>query len=99
MKAMKNEIMIFHAAHILVSTRHEAEDILRKLKEGRDFADLARKFSTCASAPQGGALGAIRAGKADPDFEEAALALRPGETGGTPVRTRFGYHIIRRLAD
>ena len=88
----------YHAAHILVSAKYEADDLLRKLKEGAEFSTLAKKFSTCASAASGGDLGEIKAGKADPDFEEAALALKPGETGKSAIRTKFGYHIIKRLA-
>lgn len=87
----------YRAAHILVAAKYEAEDILRKLKEGADFSALAKNFSTCASAPNGGDLGEIKVSKADADFEEAALALKPGETSNRAVRTKFGYHIIRRL--
>jgi peptidylprolyl isomerase/peptidyl-prolyl cis-trans isomerase C len=87
----------YRAAHILVAAKFEAEDILRKLKEGAEFETLARRFSSCASAANGGDLGDIKISKADPDFEEACLALKPGETATSAVRTKFGYHIIKRL--
>lgn len=58
---------------------------------------MARKFSNCASAVNGGDLGEIRVGKAHADFEEAALKLKPGQITETPVRTPFGYHIIKRM--
>lgn len=87
----------YKAAHILVATRHEAEDLLRKLKNGTEFEGLAQKFSQCSSAPAGGHLGDVRVGKADPDFEEAALELKPGEITPQPVRSRFGYHLIKRI--
>lgn len=87
----------YRAAHILVSSKYQAEDILKKLRMGSEFSELARKFSTCASAVRGGDLGELKIGKAHEDFEEAALKLKPGETTDTPVRTSFGYHIIMRL--
>lgn len=87
----------YKAAHILVKAQFEAEDILRKLKQGSSFEDLARKFSTCTSASNGGDLGAIKIGKAAEEFEEAALKLKPGEISQKPVRTSFGYHLIKRL--
>ena len=98
-KGSTAQMKSFRSAHILVSAKHEAEDILRKLKANpKDFEALARKYSNCSSGSNGGDLGEIKLGKADPDFEEAALALKPHETTQQPVRTRFGYHIIKRLA-
>lgn len=85
-------------AHILVAQKYEAEDLLRKLKEGKDFAELAKKYSSCPSAPAGGDLGVLPMGKAVEDFEDAALILKPGETSSVPVRTKFGYHLIKRIA-
>lgn len=82
--------------HILVQHQYEAEDILRKLSEGKTFEDLARTYSTCSSAPQGGDLGLVKTGKFVEDFEEAACGLKPGEISKKPVRTAFGYHIIFR---
>lgn len=87
----------YEVAHILLATRHEAEDVLRKLNQGESFENLARKFSQCSSAPQGGHLGLLKLGQADSDFEEAALALSPETTRRGYVKTRFGYHIIKRL--
>lgn len=90
-------IKSYRSAHILVKQKYEADDLLLKLKSGKSFDELARRFSTCSSASQGGDLGVITIGKADPDFEEAALKLKTGEISSTPVRTRFGYHVIKRL--
>ena len=87
----------YKAAHILVSAKYEAEDLLAKLKKGSDFSELARKFSSCSSAPKGGDLGELKLGKAHEDFEEATLNLKIGEITKAPVRTSFGYHIIKRL--
>jgi peptidylprolyl isomerase/peptidyl-prolyl cis-trans isomerase C len=88
----------YHVHHILVTHQYEAEDLLKKLKNGGEFFILAQKYSTCPSAAQGGDLGKIPVGKADPNFEEAAMDLKPGEITAKPVRTRFGYHIIKRIA-
>lgn len=83
--------------HILTSHEYEAQDIERKLKEGADFLELAKKFSICPSALQGGDLGDLtgRLSRLDEDFLEAAKKLKPGEYSG-PIRTRFGYHLIFR---
>lgn len=87
----------YHVHHILVDQKYEAEDLLRQLQQGKRFFDLAQKFSKCSSAQNGGDLGPIKEGQADPSFEEAALLLQPGETSQTPIRTRFGYHLIFRV--
>lgn len=88
----------YHVSHILVSHDYEAQDLLRKLQEGKTFEELAAKFSKCPSSKKGGDLGPLTYGKADEDFEDAALALKVGETSKKPVRTKFGYHILMRHA-
>lgn len=83
-------------SHILVATEKEARDILAKLNGGADFADLARQYSTCPSKEQGGDLGPVNKGSdLVPEFKEAALRLQPGELTKEPVKTKFGYHIIK----
>lgn len=83
-------------SHILVKSLHEAEDILRLLKSGKDFSELATKFSTCGSAKNGGNLGEVEISRLDEDFVDGAMILKPGEISAQPVRTKFGYHLIRR---
>lgn len=83
------------ASHILVEKEYEAEDVLKKLSEGCTFESLAKAFSKCPSRDEGGDLGTFRKGQMVATFEEAAFALKPGEISG-PVRTQFGYHIIKR---
>lgn len=82
--------------HILVQHRYEAEDVLHLLKQGKDFSDLARKFSICSSARNGGDLGDLSGKKLDSDFEDAIRYLKAGVLSDI-VRTRFGYHIIQGL--
>jgi peptidyl-prolyl cis-trans isomerase C len=83
------------ASHILVDKEYLAEDILKKLKEGNSFESLAKAFSGCPSSSEGGDLGEFGRGQMVEAFETAAFALQPGEVS-SPVRTQFGYHIIKR---
>lgn len=86
-----------HCAHILVQHRFEAEDILKKLQSGSTFEDLAKKFSKCSSAENGGDLGVLDVRKLDSDFLEAAELLKTNQVS-TIVRTKFGYHLIKRIS-
>jgi len=88
--------MKINVSHILVQHDYEAQDVLRALQGGKTFEELARKFSKCPSAEQGGELGTFGKGRLDSDFEDAAFALKVGQMTEKPVRTRFGYHIIMR---
>lgn len=82
-------------SHILVTYDYEAEDILRLLKQGKHFADLARKFSICSSAKDGGDLSMIPIKKLDPHFLDQVIYLKP-DTISKPFKTRFGVHIVYR---
>jgi len=83
------------ASHILVDTEEEAKDILKKLKDGEDFAELAKTYSKdSGSAPRGGDLGFFGRGRMIPEFERVAFSLKPGDVS-KPLKTRFGYHIIK----
>jgi len=80
---------------IVVKTRREAEEIKRRLAEGEDFAELARRYSISPTAKKGGDLGYIERGQVGKEFEAAAFALKnPGDVSDI-VKTTFGYHIIR----
>jgi len=86
-----------HAAHILVETEQEAEDIYKQLNAGADFAELARERSIDPSAKtNGGDLGFFTWGKMVPEFQQAAFALKQGEIS-RPVQTSYGWHIIKVL--
>lgn len=92
-----NRSSTFEVYHILVEANYEAEDLIRKLQEGEDFSALARRYSKCSSSVRGGHLGIIKVGQSDSDFEDASLQLTPNEISKKPVRTRFGYHLIKRI--
>lgn len=82
--------------HILVESEQEANNILTKLDEGADFSKLAAEFSTCPSKDVGGDLGVVNENSnLVPEFKEVALKLKSGEITTKPVKTEFGYHIIK----
>ena len=98
------------ASHILISykgalrsekdrdrrdARKLAEKILKELKSGRDFAELARKHSDGPSGPKGGELGRFERGQMVPEFDQAVFGLETGAISEV-VETKFGYHIIKR---
>jgi len=94
------------ASHILIKVdakadeakkaeaRQKIEEVQQKLKDGGDFAALAKEYSEGPSSAKGGDLGYFRRGQMVKPFEEAALALKPNEVSDV-VETRFGYHLIK----
>ncbi|WP_431027899.1 peptidylprolyl isomerase [Lysinibacillus sp. LZ02] len=82
-----------NARHILVETEKEAKAIVEELKNGADFAEVAKEKSTDGSAAEGGNLGWFTVGKMVPEFNDAAYALELN-TVSEPVKSQFGYHII-----
>ena len=89
--------MKIKARHILVNQEFEAQDLLKKLQDGKTFEQLAKEHSLCPSKADGGDLGEFGKGAMVPSFETAAFALQVGEVSA-PVRTQFGYHLIQRYA-
>jgi len=85
-----------HCAHILVRTEPEARVVLERLRKGEKFASIAREVSLCPSSKRGGDLGTFTRGKMVKEFENAAFALKKGETSAV-VKTKFGCHVIKRL--
>lgn len=88
--------MKLRARHILVQHEYEAKDLQRKMAEGIPFEDLARDYSLCGSAKDGGDLGEFTRGMMVAPFEKALLNLKTEEISGI-VKTRFGFHLIKRL--
>jgi peptidyl-prolyl cis-trans isomerase C len=98
---------IYEAAHILFAApadnpeaydraRQEAELAGAELqRQPQRFTELARQYSACPSAAQGGNLGQITSGQVTPEFEQALTRLKPGAMTSEPVATRYGLHIIR----
>lgn len=83
------------ASHILVKDEATAKMIKQKLDQGADFAALAKQYSTdTGSKDKGGDLGYFGAGAMVPEFEKAAYSLKVGEISN-PVKSQFGYHIIK----
>ena len=83
------------ARHILVKTEAEAQKIIQELGDDGDFAAAAKKHSTGPSGAKGGDLGFFADGMMVPEFSKAAFALKVGEVTKTPVKTQFGWHIIK----
>jgi peptidyl-prolyl cis-trans isomerase C len=86
-------------SHILVKKHSEALQVLERIRKGESFADLARELSLDrGSGKRGGDLGLFGRGQMVKQFEDAAFNLKKGETS-EPVRTQFGYHIIKRAGN
>ena len=98
---------IYEASHILFAAlptdaqayaqaRADATAVLATLQDNPDsFESLAKTYSRCPSAGQGGNLGQITSGQTTPEFEKALQTLQPGELTPEPVKTRYGFHVIR----
>ena len=82
------------ASHILVKTEDDANRIMKRLNEGEDFAAVAKRFSGCPSGKSGGDLGWFGKGMMVPEFEKAAFENEVGKLIG-PVKTQFGWHVIK----
>ena len=85
-----------HCAHILVKTEQEARTVLDQLNKGGSFSKIALEKSLCPSKKKGGDLGIFGRGAMVREFEQAAFNLQRGQTS-QPVKTEFGWHVIKRL--
>ena len=85
-----------HARHILVSTEDEAKALIAEIKKGAAFDKLAKEKSTDkASGAEGGDLGWFKKSDMVKEFADAAFNLKKGELTEAPVKTQFGYHVIK----
>jgi peptidyl-prolyl cis-trans isomerase C len=85
----------YHARHILVENEDEAKAIVTKLKAGAKFEELAKQSKDPGSAPNGGDLDWASPGSFVKPFSDAMVALQKGQFTETPVKTQFGYHVIK----
>ena len=85
-----------NASHILVKSEEEANKILADINAGKiTFEDAAKEYSTCPSKENGGNLGDFGRGQMVPEFDSAVFAMAEGEVTAAPVKTQFGYHLIK----
>jgi len=87
----------YHVAHILVPMENAALGVIRRLAEGADFAELARQESADDSRIRGGDIGWVYPGKLPAEFTAACESLEPGQYTAVPVRTAYGWHVIKLL--
>ena len=83
-----------NAQHILVKSEDQAKEILNLIQQGKSFEDLARTKSSCPSGKKGGNLGWFSHGQMVREFQKAAFSLKKGQIS-QPVKTQFGWHIIK----
>jgi peptidyl-prolyl cis-trans isomerase C len=81
------------ARHILVDTEEQCQDLKNQIDEGADFAELAKKHSSCPSGQNGGELGQFGPGMMVKEFDEAVFSAEVSVVQG-PVKTQFGYHLL-----
>jgi peptidyl-prolyl cis-trans isomerase C len=91
-KSAREEV---RASHILLATEAEAKSVIAELDKGADFGTLAKKYSTDPAAESGGDLGYFGHDDMVAGFADAAFALPKGQYSKTPVKTEFGWHVIR----
>ncbi len=85
-----------NASHILVDTEERAHAIYDDIKDGKiTFEDAAKEHSSCPSKERGGSLGDFTRGQMVPEFDTAVFSMEIGEITSVPVKTQFGYHIIK----
>lgn len=86
----------YRASHILVTSLQDANDVIDALRDGKDFAQLAKERSLDeASRDKGGDLGFLGSGEMIEELEKAAASLKPGEYTAVPIKTAFGFHVVK----
>jgi peptidyl-prolyl cis-trans isomerase C len=86
----------YHARHILVETEDFAKNVIRRLDRGAKFEDVAKRDSTDpGSKDNGGDLSWFTPDRMVRPFSDAVMALKPGEYTKTPVKTQYGFHVIK----
>jgi peptidyl-prolyl cis-trans isomerase C len=85
----------YHARHILVASKEQAEQLIKKIQAGAKFEDVAKANSTDGSKTNGGDLGWFTLARMVKPFGDAVKGLKKGEITTQPVQTQFGWHIIK----
>src|SRR5690606_24320746 len=84
-----------HARHILVESEDEAKAIIKQLDDGGNFEEIAKEKSKDGAAANGGDLGYFTKGRMVPEFETAAFAMESGSYSKEPIKTQFGWHVLK----
>lgn len=87
--------MEFRAEHILVKDKEKADELYERIRKGESFSSLAHQYSSCPSKEKGGDLGWFKEGQMVREFENQVRRMGVGSIS-KPVRTQFGYHIIKK---
>lgn len=87
----------YKASHILLKTEDEAKAVIKELKDGASFSDVAKAKSTGPSGKNGGDLGWFNPSQMVPQFSQAVVKMKNGEVSKAPVKTQFGWHVIKRV--
>lgn len=95
MLSAQEKVEEVHARHILVADESKARDIIAKLNDGAKFEDLAKESTDGPTAANGGDLGYFAKAEMVPEFAEAAFSIAPGSVSKDPVKTQFGWHVIK----
>lgn len=82
-----------HLHHVLVQTEDQAKDVLKRLKKGEKFSDVASAVSICPSKARGGDLDWLSRGRLVKEVEDVAFSMEKGQVTG-PVKSKFGYHVL-----
>jgi peptidyl-prolyl cis-trans isomerase C len=85
----------YRLSHILTPDENTAREVIAALGAGKPFAELAREKSVDSTAAQGGEIGWISADQLSPALRDAAASLRPGGYAKEPVKSEFGWHVLR----
>jgi len=96
-KVKDHKVKEFKISHILMKTEQEAKDVIAELDGGAKFADVAKKKSSGPSAKEGGELGWLNGAQLNrmPSFAQAVSELKKDQYTKTPVKTQYGWHVVR----
>lgn len=94
-KDMFKQVETVQASHILVDSEDKAKEIIKELNDGLEFAQGAKQYSSCPSNQRDGDLGSFSRGQMVPEFDKAVFEMEVGSITNEPVKTQFGYHVIK----